>query len=240
MEFRRRLLATLEAVRRVLEEPGVLVVGSEVPNLLEEGAAATLVVSLDVDLAIPVARHGAVKARLDGIRGLRPSPDEPSVWVPESADLIEVNFIGMDPALSEPSQVYVLEDARLPLLVFGALSLVRPASPLMIEGLRVPVPRTAGLLIEKLLTDRSGEKGARDLLVALALLLLTREEELAEADEAYAALGPEFRHAVRSNLTILSLMERHPGMPDPEPHRARIAAWLRRIERLDQGGEEAS
>jgi hypothetical protein len=35
VEFRDRLLATIRAARAVLEAPGVLVVGSEVPNLLE-------------------------------------------------------------------------------------------------------------------------------------------------------------------------------------------------------------
>jgi hypothetical protein len=48
----------------MLDEAGVLVVGSEVPNLLEPDAAATLVVSQDVDLAIPVERHATVKERL--------------------------------------------------------------------------------------------------------------------------------------------------------------------------------
>jgi methyl coenzyme M reductase subunit D len=43
--FRDRLLATLRAVEPILEVPGVLVAGSEVPNLLEAGAAATLVVA---------------------------------------------------------------------------------------------------------------------------------------------------------------------------------------------------
>jgi hypothetical protein len=33
--FRDRLLATLRAVESILEVPGVLVAGSEVPNLLE-------------------------------------------------------------------------------------------------------------------------------------------------------------------------------------------------------------
>jgi hypothetical protein len=81
--FRDRLLATLRAASPVLEEPGVIVVGSEVPNLLEPDAASTLVVSQAVDLAVPVSRHANVKRRLDEIRGLRPSPDEPSVWLPE-------------------------------------------------------------------------------------------------------------------------------------------------------------
>ena len=37
--FRDRLIATISAARPVLESPGVLVVGSEVPNLFEAGAA---------------------------------------------------------------------------------------------------------------------------------------------------------------------------------------------------------
>ncbi|MGH9336550.1 MAG: hypothetical protein ACRD21_22660, partial [Vicinamibacteria bacterium] len=63
----------------VLEEPGVLIVGSEVPNLLEPGAASTLVVSQDVDVGVPVERHAAIKRRLDALHGLRPSSEEPSV-----------------------------------------------------------------------------------------------------------------------------------------------------------------
>ena len=71
MTFRDRLIATIQAARPVLEDPGVLVVGSEVPNLLEPGAAATLVVSQDLDIGVPVDRHAAVKRRLEkGDEGL--------------------------------------------------------------------------------------------------------------------------------------------------------------------------
>jgi hypothetical protein len=77
--FRDRLVATLRAVAPVLEEPGVLIVGSEVPNLLEPGAAATLVVSQGVDIGVPVERHADVKRRLDSLRGLRQSSEEHSV-----------------------------------------------------------------------------------------------------------------------------------------------------------------
>jgi hypothetical protein len=62
--FRDRLVATIHAARPVLETPGVLVVGSEVPNLLEAGAAATLVVSQDLDVGVPVDRHANLKTRL--------------------------------------------------------------------------------------------------------------------------------------------------------------------------------
>lgn len=82
LAFRERLLATLRAVEAILDVEGVLVAGSEVPNLLQIDAASTLVVSQDVDLAIPVGVHGEVKARLDRITRLSPSTDEPSVWVP--------------------------------------------------------------------------------------------------------------------------------------------------------------
>jgi len=234
LSFRQRLLDTLRAVEPVLSEPGVLVVGSEVPNLLEPGAASTLVVSQDVDLAIPVLRHSAVKARLGELRGLKPSVDEPSVWTPEDRSLIEVNFIGMDPELRDPTEARVLEDPDLPLLVFGALSLITPGEPIQIDGLLIPVPRPAGLALEKLVTDRTGEKGNRDLLVALGLFSIMAEPDLDELIRQYAALRAEQRHAVRSNLTILSLMERLEGMPDPTPQRARVAALLQRLETSDE------
>src|SRR5437868_5823721 len=74
---------------------------------MEPGAAATLVVSQDVDLAVPVDAHQAVKERLEQIVGLVPSTDEPSVWVPRAdrADLIELNFLGLDPAIVDPIEV---------------------------------------------------------------------------------------------------------------------------------------
>lgn len=90
MAFRDRLLATIHAARSVLEEPGVLVVGSEVPNLLEPGAAATLVVSQDLDVGVPVVCHAAVKQRLGELLvAFAPSLEEPSVWTPRSPDLLE-------------------------------------------------------------------------------------------------------------------------------------------------------
>jgi hypothetical protein len=68
--FRDRLLGTLRRLQPVLDEPGVMVVGSEVPNLLEAEAAATLVVSQDVDIAVPVVRVSASKVRLREVGGL--------------------------------------------------------------------------------------------------------------------------------------------------------------------------
>lgn len=229
MTFRERLAATIRAARPVLEEPGVLVVGSEVPNLLEPGAAATLVLSKDLDVGVPVDRHAAVKRRLDELVGLRPSKEEPSVWLPESPGLLEVNFVGLDPTL-DPEEAYLLEDDRLPLLVFGALSLVSPGAEIEIEGTRVRLPGVPGLLLEKLVTERTGEKGDRDLLVALALLSVGRPDDLDTFDEQYRRLRPDLRHAIRSNLTILSLLQPRPGMPDPTDRRADVAALLRRLE----------
>ena len=233
MVFRDRLLATIRAARPVLENPGVLVVGSEVPNLLESGAAATLVVSQDLDIGVPVGSHATVKQRLPELRDFRPSSDELSVWVPHSPDLLELNFVGMDPG-QDPVEAYVLDDDQLPLLVFGALSLVSPGVEIDLAGTRVRLPRRAGLLLEKLVTDRTGEKGERDLLVALALLTTADSADLDEFAAAHRSLRPELRHAVRSNLTLLSLIEPRPGMLDPRPRRADVAALLRRLEAGDR------
>lgn len=216
-------------MRPLLEEPGILIVGSEVPNLLQPGAASTLVVSQGVDVGVLVERHAAVKRRVGALSTFRPSPEEPSVLVPVTADLLEVNFVGMDPARG-PTDTYLLEDPQLPLMVFGPLSLVKAAPPVEIEGVRLPLPRPAGLILEKLVTDRTGEKGDRDLLVVLGLLVTTGPDDLLELDTAYRALEPDLRHAARSNLTILSLMAPRSGMPDPRPERARIATLLRRLE----------
>jgi hypothetical protein len=223
------LIATIRAARPALESPGVLVVGSEVPNLLERDAAATLVVSQDLDIGVPVDRHAALKERLGGLDGFRPSAEEPSVWTPRAPELLELNFVGMDPS-QDPAEAYVLEDDLLPLLVFGALSLVSRGAEIEIAGTRLALPRPAGLLLEKLVTDRTGEKGERDLLVALGVLATSGREDLDELETLYRRLRPELRHAVRSNLTILSLLAPRPGMPDPQPRRADVAGLLRRFE----------
>jgi hypothetical protein len=181
VSFRDRLLNTLRSCRAVLEVPGVLVGGSEVPNLLEQGAASSLVVGSDQD-----------PSRL--------------------------------------GEVYVLQDPALPLLVFGNLGLLRPGRPIQVEGLSVPIPRASGLMLEKLVTDRSGVKGDRDLLVVLGLLMVVQEGELAELVATYATLPDEFRYHVRANLSLLSLLEPRSGMPDPTLHRARISALLARLE----------
>lgn len=228
--FRDKLLASLRAIRPVLELDGVLVIGSEVPNLLQREAASTLVVSQDVDIAVPVALHAEVKRALTKVRGLEQSADEPSVWAPTTPGLIEVNFVGMDPATKSAVDSYVLDDDILPLLVFGHLSLMRPGETLEVEGARVPLPRPAGLMLEKLLSERSGEKGDRDLLVVIGMLLQCGEEDLTELEGLYRRLRPEERHAVRSNLTLLSLLPAREGMPDPAPARQRVATLLRRLE----------
>jgi len=234
MDFRAKLISTLRAIRPVLEVPGVLVLGSEVPNLLEPDAACTLVVSQDVDIGVSVQAHEAVKQHLPNIQGFSASADEPSVWLPHSPENIEINFIGMDPRIQDLSETYVLEDSELPLMVFGALSLVRPGHPVCVGDLSIPLPRLAGLLLEKLVTDRTAVKGERDLLVALGLLALASADDLEELTHEYGALSKESRFAIRSNLTILSLMNPLPQMPDPHAHRDRVAALLRRFERIGE------
>jgi hypothetical protein len=230
--FRERLLATLRAVEPILDVQGVLVAGSEVPNLLELDAASTLVVSQDVDLVIPVSVHDEVKARLDQITLLEPSVDEPSVWVPRAqpSELIEVNFIGLDPAIVEPIDTYEKSDSRLPLMVFGPLSLLSAGSIVEVDGLRIPLPRPAGLALEKLVSDRTGEKGDRDLLVVAGLIAHMNATQLEELVQLHGTLSGELRHQVRSNLSILSLLGVRTGMPDPRPQRAAVDALLQRLE----------
>jgi hypothetical protein len=189
--------------------------------------------SQDVDIGVEVSSHPAVKQQMRQIRDLRPSAEEPSVWLPARQGLIEVNFVGIDPALRDVGESYVLDDSELPLLVIGVLSLLKPGPRVEVEELRVPVPRPASLLLEKLVTERSGVKGDRDLLVVLGLLLTTGEAELEELESLYRTLPGELRYAVRSNLTILSLLRAHDGMPDPTRHRERVAALLRRLERQE-------
>lgn len=231
VSFRDRLLATLRAMQGVLDQPGVLIIGSEVPNLLEDEAATTLVVSQDVDVGVPVAAHGAVKQALTGVLGLQASRDEPSIWTPDSDALLEVNFVGMDAAISDAAESYVLDDDELPLLVFGQLSWLRPGRVVEVDGVRIPLPRVAGLLLEKLITDRSGEKGDRDLLVALGLLVTSAPADLDELEQLHRTLSAEQQHVMNANLTILSLLPPREGMPDPAPQRARIH---RLVERLEQ------
>ena len=98
------------------------------------------------------------------------------------------------------------------------------------EILDAAMPRRAGAILEKLVTDRTGEKGDRDLLVVAGLLAAATDVELLELEARYSTLPPELRHAVRSNLAILSLMSPRPSMPDPVPVRARVAQLLDRLE----------
>jgi hypothetical protein len=228
MSFRQRLVGTLRAIRPVLAVPGVVVAGSEIPNLLERGALASLVVSEDVDIALPVERADEVANIVPTLSAFRPSVEEGSVLVPVDPDLLEVNFIGLDVRLEDPEESYVLE-GRLPLLVFGALSMLLPSRTVRVEDIDVPLPSTAGLLVEKLMTERTGRKGDRDLLVALGLLIVATDQDLASFVTRYASLHPSLKRALISNLTVLSLMDPVDGMPDPRPHRATIARLLSRL-----------
>jgi len=236
MGFRDKLEATLRAVAPVLDLPGVLVGGSEVPNLLEPACASTLVVSQDVDLVVPITAQDAVADRMQAVTGLHPSAEEPSVWLPDDPKLLlEVNFIGQDPAILDPIDTYVAPSPRLPLLVFGPLSLLRPGRPVVMNDLTVPVPRAAGLILGKLLSDRGALKGTRDLLVVAGLLQHARDEDIDEAVATYGALADDLRYTIRANLVVLSLLEGLPDMPDPRAQRERVHRLLTRLEAQESG-----
>ncbi len=130
---------------------------------------------------------------------------------------MEVNFIGMDKHSERAGETYLLEDDELPLIMFAQLSLLSPGKPLRIEGLEVPLPRPAGLLLEKLVTDRRGEKGERDLLVALALLLVCEPPDVRELEVLYRGLPEEQQYAVRSALSLHSLLAPHDAGSDAAP-----------------------
>jgi hypothetical protein len=230
VSFRERLLATLRALEPVLSVPGVLVVGSEVPNLMEPGGASTLVVSQDVDIAIPLSRHAEAKDRLRSVRGLAASTEEPSVWIPVSGAMLEANFLGMEPGEPKPGEAFVHEDSELPLLVFGNLGYLEPDVPRTIDEVRIPLPRAHGLALEKLLTDRSGEKYERDLLVVLGLVLTWTPANELELVAGLTRLPREHRWAARANLAALSLLADRPGMPRPTLHRERLHALVMRLE----------
>jgi hypothetical protein len=229
VEFRERLFATLRALAPVLRED-VLIVGSEVPNLLP-GPAVDLVVSQDVDIGVPVAVHPRVRERVRALAEFRRSPEEPSVLLGEGG-LLEVNFVGIDGRLSSLEESYVLEDPELPLLVLGNLGLLRPGGRTEAGGLCLPLPEPTGLVLEKLLTERSGVKGERDLLVALALFARPGALDEAALRTRLGALGREQLELIRTNLALLSLMEPHAGMPDPVPHRELVRRLLRTVEEL--------
>jgi hypothetical protein len=172
----------------------------------------------------------AFKARLGRVEGLIRSEEEPSVYVPTASGLIEANFLGLDRRIREPGETYVFEDPELPLMVFGPLGLLRPGRVVDVEGLRVPLPRTADLMVEKLLTDRTGEKGARDLLVVAGLLSETTASDLDDFVAVARSLSPESRHSVASSLTLLSLMDGRPGMPSPDLVRRHVTQLLSTLE----------
>ena len=206
-----------------------MVGGSQVPNLLQPNAASTLVVSQDVDLVVPVRSHEEVREVLSRMSGYAPSPAEPSVWLPADPECLEINFIGRDPDLRESADSYVLDDARLPLLVFGLLGFLREGMTVETEGVRARLPRPAGLLAEKLLTERTGLKGERDLLVALGLLMHSSDADLNEFAELYDGLPQESQTLILSSLAVLSRLRPQSGMPDPERGRELVDVLLARL-----------
>jgi len=216
----------------VLDVRGVMVGGSQVPNLLEPNAASTLVVSQDVDLVVPVDSHDEVREVLSHVSGYEPSTTEPSVWLPDDPVCLEINFIGRDPKLRESADSYVLDDARLPLLVFGLLGFLREGMTVETEGVRVRLPRPAGLLVEKLLTERTGLKGERDLLVALGLLLHSGAADLTEFAKLYEELPHDSQTLLLSSLAVLSRLRPQSGMPDPEHGRERVDELLARLQSM--------
>jgi len=62
------------------------------------------------------------------------------------------------------------------------------------------------------------------------MFVIASAEDLDELASDYRSLDPELRYAVRSNLTVLSMMAPLDRMPDPTQQRAQVAALLRRLQ----------
>lgn len=63
----------------------------------------------------------------------------------------------------------------------------------------------------------------------------TRAPDLEELVSSYRLLRTDLRHAVRSNLTILSLLEAREGMPDPRLHRHTVSDLLGHLDAAETG-----
>lgn len=57
--------------------------------------------------------------------------------------------------------------------------------------------------------------------------------DIDELELIYRTLPPDQRYTMRSNLSVLSLLEARADMPDPVPHRATLAELMARLERVD-------
>lgn len=62
---------------------------------------------------------------------------------------------------------------------------------------------------------------------------LLQPDDAEELGILYRALRADLRHAVLSNMTVLSLLGPRPGMPDPRAQRQRVSDALSRLERQD-------
>lgn len=107
------------------------------------------------------------------------------------------------------------------------IATLRAVQPVLdVPGVRVPLPSLAGLLLEKLATDRSGLKGDRDLLVALGILLGMTDDDHVELEARLSGLPTAAKRNLTANAGLLSVLGPSPGVPDPTPHRARVRDLL--------------
>jgi len=74
----------------------------------------------------------------------------------------------------------------------------------------------------------------RDLLVAAGLLGLAGAGDVDETVRVYAGLSDDLRYAIRTNLTILSLLAPLPQMPDPHAARLHVRDLLLRLESAEE------
>jgi hypothetical protein len=87
---------------------------------------------------VPVERHAGVKGRLGRFRGFRPSPEEPSVWVPEDPHSASARRIPEEQAIVLRDEGYTPEPVGLELEP-PILILVVPRARIEAIASRAPV-----------------------------------------------------------------------------------------------------
>ncbi|HPG30593.1 MAG TPA: hypothetical protein PKY81_14515 [bacterium] len=169
-EFKKKLLNTLSILKKI---PEIIIIGSEVPNILSlsnDIDDSNLFVSQDIDIGIPVKLADNVKFYLTYLEQYyTKSIFEPSVFLPNTEEYLEINFLGIDKRLYNFDEVYIYDNDNLSFMVFGNLSLIE-SQRIIVDGNELNIAEPISLIFEKLLSERNYIKIERDLYVVALLL----------------------------------------------------------------------
>lgn len=138
-----------------------------------------------------------------------------ALYLDTSAVLRAILETGTTPELEE-------RIASAEVLITSRLSLIESARP---------ASRRDPRCVQRSL-KRGGVWAQVELLTADERLMaaLGHAEKFDELETTYQQLAPELRYTILSNLSLLSPLEPRRQMPDPTPHRERIARLMLRLE----------